>query len=101
MKLHTKLGRLWLFDVIFGGRHLVIVVSPLINLMRDQVRKLRDLGVSAVSLSAIESDEEAKAVEEGKYSVVYGTPESLLKTERWRRMLSNKVYSKNGLCFGY
>ena len=83
-----------LFNATFGGRHLVIVVSPLINLMRDQVRKLRDLGVSSVSLSTIESDEEAKAVEEGKYSVVYGTPESLLKTERWRRMLSNKVYSK-------
>ena len=31
-------------------------------------------------LSTIESDKEAKALEEGKYSVVYGTPESLLKT---------------------
>ena len=62
-----------LFNVIFGVRHLVIVVSPLINLMRDQVKKLRDL-VSAVSISTIESDEEAKALEEGKYSVVHGTP---------------------------
>ena len=58
------------------------MVSPLINLMCDQVKKLRDLGVSAVSLSTIECDEEAKALEEGKYSVVYGTLESLLKTER-------------------
>ena len=33
-----------------------------------------------MSLSTIESDEEAKALEKGKYSVVYGTPESLLKT---------------------
>ena len=83
-----------LFDEKFGGKHVVIVVSSLINLMRDQVKKLRDLGVSAVSLSEIESDEEEKALQEGKFSVVYGTPEALLKTERWRRMLSNKVYSK-------
>ena len=47
-----------------------------------------------MSLSTIESDEEGKALEERKYSVVYGSPESLLKTERWRRMLSNKVNSK-------
>ena len=64
------------------------MVSPLINLMRDQVKKLRDLGVSAVSLSGTENDEETKALEEGKYSVLYGTPESLLKT---KRILSNKV----------
>ena len=39
--------------------------------MRDKVKKLHDLGVSAVSLlSGIESDEEAKALEEGKYSVL-------------------------------
>jgi hypothetical protein len=34
-----------LFDVIFCGKHLVIVVSLLIHLMRDKVKKLRDLGV--------------------------------------------------------
>ena len=49
--------------------------------MCDQVKKLRDLGVSTVSLSTIESHEEAKALEEGKYPVVYCTPESLLKTD--------------------
>jgi superfamily II DNA helicase RecQ len=44
--------------------------------MRDQVKKLHDLGVSAVSLlSGIESDEEAKALDRRRelYSVLYGT----------------------------
>ena len=44
--------------------------------MRDQVKKLHDLGVRhAVSLlSGIESDEEAKALDREKnYSVLYGT----------------------------
>jgi hypothetical protein len=45
-------------------------------------------GVSAVSLlSWIESDEEAKALEEGKYSVfIYGTP--------GRVIVEDKVYSR-------
>ena len=64
------------------------------QILPTQVKKLRDLGVSAASLSTVESDEEAKALEEGKYSLVYATPESLLKTKCWKRMLSNKVYSK-------
>jgi superfamily II DNA helicase RecQ len=60
--------------------------------MRDQVKKLHDLGVSAVSLLRwIESDEEAKALEEGNYSVLYGTPELLLKTKC--------IAEKNGLCW--
>jgi superfamily II DNA helicase RecQ len=45
--------------------------------MRNQVKKLHNLGVSAVSLlSGIESDEDAFAcigMEEGKYFVLYGT----------------------------
>ena len=40
----------------------------MINSIRDQVKKLHNLGVSAVSLSWIKSDEEAKAFQEGKYS---------------------------------
>ena len=31
--------------------HIVVVVSPLVNLMRDQVRSLRSIGISLVSLS--------------------------------------------------
>ena len=30
----------------------------------------------------------------GFYSVVYATPESLLKNERWRRMLSSNLYQQ-------
>jgi superfamily II DNA helicase RecQ len=54
---------------------------PLINLRWDQVKKLWNLGVRAVSLSGIESAEEAKALQEGTYSVLYGTPESFVKDQ--------------------
>lgn len=76
--------------------HIVVVVSPLISLMNDQVSYLKSIGISSVNISST-SDEEKKDVESGKYSIVYGSPESWLQNERWRSMLSSDVYSEN-LC---
>lgn len=58
--------------------------------MQDQVQKLRAIGISAVSLSRLEGEEQAKAVEAGEFSFIYGTPESWVNG-RWRRMLTNSV----------
>lgn len=58
--------------------HIVVVVSPLLNLIQDQVNTLQKLGISAVSLSSVVEDEEdlenkIKYVENGRFSVVYAT----------------------------
>lgn len=79
------------FDAMHGEGHIVVVVSPLVSLMKDQVQKLRNLGISAVTLSDIE-EEDAKAVEKGVFSVVYGSPEAFLKIARWRKLLTSDVY---------
>lgn len=76
--------------------HIVIVVSPLISLMEDQVSHLKELGLKAANISSLEDDERT-LVERGEYSLVYGSPEAWLKNERWRVMLTNSVYSKK-LC---
>ena len=60
--------------------------------MEDQVDKLKKLGISAVFLSDIK-DEDINEVDEGCFSLVYGSPEAWLKNERWRKMLSSDVYS--------
>ena len=60
--------------------------------MKDQVENLRKLGIPAVSLSDVK-DGEVGAIEEGRYKVVYGTPEAWLKVERWRKMLSSDTYT--------
>ena len=44
-----------------------------INLMKDQVDNLANLGILASSLSEI-TEENAKGVVEGKTSIVYGNP---------------------------
>lgn len=73
--------------------HIVAVVSPLISLIADQVSYLNSIGVRAISLTAIEQEEDRLLVEGGKFSVVYGTPEAWLLNERWRSMLNNSTYS--------
>ena len=76
--------------------HIVVVVSPLVSLMEDQVKYLRRLGLSAVNISSNVEVDRAK-IEKGEYSIVYGSPEAWLMNERWRCMFSNDVYSKK-LC---
>ena len=72
-----------MFDNLSNSlEHVVVVVSPLVNLMKDQVKSLQALGISAVSLSSFEEGE-AKKFERALFSLVFGTPESWLKNERW------------------
>ena len=80
------------FNITRNSTGHVVVISPLVNLMKDQVENLKKLGISAISLSNVK-DEEAKDVEEGHFVVVYGTPEALLINERWRKMLSSDIYA--------
>ena len=64
--------------------HIVVVVSPLVNLMKDQATMLANIGIPAVTLSDI-SEENIKVVERGAFSVVYESPEAWLKIDRWRK----------------
>ena len=77
--------------------HIVLVLSPLLTLIDDQIQNLRALGLSYVSLSHLNTEDEMKAVEKGEYQVVYATPEAVLKNKRWRQMLHNSVF-KSKLC---
>lgn len=58
-----------------------VVISPLIALMRDQVRALRAAGVDAGALTSGNTDEETEAVfaalDEGRLKLLYMAPERL------------------------
>ena len=73
-----------------------MVISPFVNLMKDKVESLQKLGIPAVSLSNI-ADRLARALEEGRYKVIYGTPKTWWNNERWRKMLSSDIYTSK-LC---
>ena len=61
--------------------HVVFVVSPLVNLMKDQATKLANIGIPAVTLSDI-SEENMRVIKRGAFSVVYRSPEAWLKVDR-------------------
>ncbi|MEH7827722.1 DNA helicase RecQ [Gemmobacter denitrificans] len=58
-----------------------VVISPLIALMRDQVRSLREAGVEAGALTSGNTDEETeevfRALDEGRLKLLYMAPERL------------------------
>lgn len=58
-----------------------VVISPLIALMRDQVRALREAGVDAGSLTSGNTEEETEevfqALDEGRLKLLYMAPERL------------------------
>ena len=65
-----------IFDVMLEAPgHIVAVIFPLVNLMKDQVEKLTSLGIPAATLSEID-EEKAMGVVEGVFSIVYGSPEA-------------------------
>ena len=72
-------------DTVRGTTGLiVVVVSPLVNLMKDQATKLANIGIPAVTLSDI-SEENMRVVERGAFFVVCGSPEAWSKIDRCRK----------------
>ena len=60
-----------------------LVVVPLVLLMMDQVKGLRQRGISAGYLGADSTPEQVRDVVNGQYRLVFASPESLLKSQRW------------------
>ena len=69
--------------ILRGG--LTIVVSPLIALMRDQVRQLQGFGINAASLNSANDEAENQRVyrdlREGSLRLIYVAPERLVRSE--------------------
>lgn len=77
-------------------KDLVLVISPLIALMEDQVQKARDLGIAATYLSSTVSREERetrqKKLGEGAYQLFYVTPERFRKPEFLEAIQKRKIF---------
>lgn len=71
---------------------IVLVVSPLIALMKDQVANLKARGVEAVYVG---ERCDMDRVYEGRYPILYISPEALLTDNKWRGILASQVYQHN------
>lgn len=75
---------------------IVLVICPLVSLMQDQVSFLKSKGIRAAYIGEEQCEEHVKRdIEYGKFQIVYGSPESFLQNQRWRKMLATKVYREN------
>ena len=81
-------------------RSVVIVVSPLVSLMVDQVSRLQKEGFfSAAVLSGNhgvdkKSTASVEDILQGKFNLLYSAPEAIIGVERWRQMLMEKPLSE-------
>lgn len=63
----------------------VIVVSPLIALMEDQVRQLKEKNIPVVALNSNNNGKDISILEiyKGEYKIIYTTPEYLAKNNKF------------------
>ena len=78
----------------FSPNSIVVVISPLVTLMKDQVSRLTSLDLSAAFVTADQEEEILQGVENGQFQIVYASPESMLSSDRWRQMLCSDLYKE-------
>lgn len=72
----------------------VVVVSPLLSLIDNQVAS--STGKFGLLPTAL-NDNLYSDIAQGKFNLIFGTPESWL-SKRWRDMLSSSFFNKNVVC---
>ena len=71
----------------------VVIVSPLISLMHDQVSKLGAKGVKAVCISREVSKDAFADVVEGQDTHILGSPEAFIGNKTWRSLFGDDRFS--------
>ena len=83
-----------LFDLLkkeSPGHSIVIVISPLNSLMKDQVRSCQERGVAAAAVTHDDKSSEEEAMK-GGFQIVYISPEMILGTKKWCSVLDSNLY---------
>ncbi|XP_062593621.1 probable ATP-dependent DNA helicase RecQ [Saccostrea cucullata] len=74
-------------------QHISVVVSPLKSLMADQVNSLTEMGVRALAISPEMQHDTYKDIKQGKYSIVFISPESAT-SKFWRDIFLSDDFQK-------
>ena len=59
-----------------------LVIAPLVSLMKDQVSILRAKQIKAVMIGPESTEEENKEAKEGKYNLIFASPEAIFSSHR-------------------
>ena len=71
----------------------MLVVSPLVALMKDQVDSTTAMGLSAIHISDRQfiSTTVKQSIKNGEYQVIFISPEALICCMEWRSMKFIKI----------
>lgn len=75
-----------------GESSIIVVISPLTALIKDQVTALTRRGVSSGYVDVDTEADVKSAVNKGEYNIVFMSPE--LQVGKFRRLLGSVVYQK-------
>ena len=67
--------------------------------LKDQTRDFNQRGLSSIYITSSLDQDEELAVLQGKFSLVYISPEQLLARGKWREMLRSDVYQERMVGF--
>ena len=81
----------------FPSKPLVVIVSPLLSIVEDQVKWLTSRGFAAAYIGENNDKDRSIIHGQGNFNFVYGSPESLAGDGRFRDMFSQDFYRKNTL----
>lgn len=70
----------------------IVVVSPLVALMKDQVAGLARLSVSAIATGDVTECSTFERIARGEYEIIFFSPEVLLQNLEWRDVLQSPTY---------
>ena len=74
---------------------IILIVSPLISLIKDQMKKIiNEYKLTAIDIGEVKDNETRDWLHNGKFTFVFGSPESFLNVKT-RDMLKAKVYQEN------
>ncbi len=88
------------FDIVRSDNSAItVVVSPLVSIIESMAKDPGRKGIKAEYVVGETKDANMKqGIKEGKYSIVFFTPESLLNSG-WRSMLLSAPYQQNLVAF--
>ena len=87
----------FVFEKLKKVSSLILVVSPLVSLMVDQVQSLRKRGVQCSIMSDLGGVDQSLLLTEknvDKCRLVFAAPEAVIRVDRWRKLLSRSAVSR-------
>ena len=107
VSLPTGFGKSLIYELLPGtfdrirnrGHSVALVVSPLIASITDQIASFSTIGISAIHFSESLHKEAKVDLQQGKFQIIFISPETLFSSLELMNLLCTDLYHKNVIAF--